>query len=105
MTFSALIHPYSVMYCTLSRDGVLHTQFGNCASLSRIVYEISTMQFKLLELVIQVIQLRKKDKDISTRSQNSKNGMFTERRAAHTSGPRPNDKKKKKKKKRSTSGK
>ena len=24
VTFSALIHPYIIMYCTLSRDGVLH---------------------------------------------------------------------------------
>ena len=56
------------------------------------------MQFKWLGPSIQVIQLRKKDKDISARTQISKKLMFIERRAAHTSGPRPNDKKKKKKK-------
>ena len=27
MTLGTLIHPYSIMYCTLSRDGVLHDTF------------------------------------------------------------------------------
>ena len=55
------------------------------------------MQFKFLEPAIQVIQLSKKDKDISARSQIPKKWMFIEKRDAHTSGPRPNKKKKKKK--------
>ena len=29
VTFNALIHPYIIMYCTLSRDGVLHYHTPN----------------------------------------------------------------------------
>ena len=48
------------------------TQFGNQAGSSRIVYKISVMQSKLLGPSTQVIQLRKKNKNISARTQISK---------------------------------